>query len=711
MSTGLAAEPRSARAAVDGARPPLRRGASWAPPAALFAAAAALYAVLALRSPLPVLFPDELRYAHLARSLADGQGFTWRGDHVGQSAALYVYVLAPLWGLLHGTVDAYRASKVLGTLALCAQVFPVWLAGRALLGRGGALLAAALSVAGTWMLLSAGIVTEVLALPLATTALCFAVLALCRPGSRWWIGALAFVLLATWARIQLAVLVPALLGALVLDVLRVVPAERAARLRAHRAALLTTGVLSAVLVIVALAAPSVTGDYAGFFGLRPPLTRLLGKSALQLAELAAVTGVVPMLLAVGAATSSAAWRDARSGPLLAVLWPAALVCVAQSGFFLAGFTPATSGIQRYVAFAVAPALLLALVLVTDRRLLSPRVLAVAGLAGVLLLARPAITMMGEERAAWATAYRAHQVLGLGAGAALALVGLVLIAATALIAHRAATPGRAAAGFAAVLLAVLAVQDQAAWNQMTTTAASFRTQLPADLQWVDHRAGGPVALLSLTQTAPQYEDLEFFNRSIAAIYVPAAGLPGRPLQGRRCTYRFATSGALQVGPGCGPVPRRFLLTDPAAAITFRDEVRSVADPRIGRIAELAPGTTARARAVVVLACPRASPVYSSTSPDIVPAGAPRACNTTVSGSVWLDGVSDVVVRYRGGRDPHAVTVAGRRFPIAPGSTTTVRFGAPAGYSQFVLQQDWSSTDGAPSLVGASIVRGARSEPII
>ena len=712
MSTGLAAEPADARRPDDERAPQRRRAPGWALPAGLFALAAAVYAVLALRTPLPVLFPDELRYAHLARSLADGEGFTWRGDHVAQSAALYVYVLAPLWALWSSTVDAWHASKLLGVLLLCAQVFPIYLVGRRLLGPRGGLFAAALSVAGTWMLLSAGLVTEVLAMPLATAALCVAVAALARPGGRLWIAALALVLLAAWARIQLAVLLPALAAAFALDVARAPAGERAARLRAHRAPLVVLGGLSAIGLVVALARPSVAGDYAGVLDLRPSLGHLLRKGALQLAELTAAAGFVPVLLAAGAATSRTVWRDDRAGPLLAVFWPAALAVVAESGFFLAGFPPALSGIQRYVTYVAPLALLLMLVLVADRRLLlRPQVLGVAALGALALLARPAIAMIGEERAAWATSFRVHQVLGVAAAPALALVALLLLVAVATIVVRSNGPARALAAATALLLAVLVIQDQAAWHQMTSTAKSFRTVMPGRLDWIDRHADGPVALLALTQNAPQYENLEFFNRRITNVYVPPSGLPGRPVQGRTCSYRFTLQGTLEVGAGCAPMPRWFMLDDPAAAIRFRDERRSAYDPRLGRLVEVAPGAAPRAFSVVVLACPRPSPVYSSTSPDIVSADAPRPCNTTASGSIWLDAPATVALRYRGGTDPHAVTVAGRAHPIAPGADVTVRFAAPKGYSQYTLQQDWASTGGAPRLVAGWVEQAGGRTPIL
>ena len=91
--------------------------------------------------------------------------------------------------------------------------------------------------------------------------------------------------------------------------------------------------------------------------------------------------------------------------------------------------------------------------------------------------------------------------------------------------------------------------------------------------------------------------------------------------------------------------------------------------------------------------------------------PRACNTTVSGSVWLAATTDVVVTYRGGGDRHAVVVAGVRHAIAATGTTTVRFRAPAGYSQFTLRQDWTSTAGAPRLAAVVLDAGGRRTPIL
>jgi len=707
MSTARAAEPTAAhRAGTAGVL-----SSPWAWVIGLYLLAAALYLVLALRSPLPVLFPDEFRYSHLARGLADGTGMDWRGQHLGQSAALYVYFITPAWGLFSSSVDAYHASKAMGTLALCAQLIPVWLLARELVGPRLALVPAALSVAGTWMLTSAETATEVLAFPLSTAALCVAVMALRRPGSR--LGWLAFLLLAlaTWARIQVAVLVPALLVAFLLDALRD-PTRRAERLRAHRTYLAVAGLGFAGLVVVALAAPGVTGDYQHFFDLRPSLRRILSKSGLQLLELVAVGGFAPVLLAAGAACSRRAWRDDRTGPLLAVFWPAALATVAQSGFFLAGYPPAISAIDRYVTYALPLALVLATVLVAKPALLSRTALAVAAVLSLTLLARPAVQMIGEERATWGVSYRLDQLLGLGTGLGLTLVALALLGAVALVRARArgTAPARAVLVVAAATLAVLAFQDQAAWWQMTKTGTSFRSTMASDLEWVDHHATGPVALLAVTQNAPQFDDIDFFNRGITQAYAPASGILGRAIQGKVCSLRFALSGEVVLGAGCGPRPSRFLVNDPSARLTFQDELRSASERNVGRLVELKPSTVPRARSLVVLPCPRRTPGYSAVSPDIVPADAPITCARAMTGALWLDAPAQVQITYRGGLREQHVEAGGRRATLPPGVDTTLRFAAPKGYSQFVAQADWARSAGTPTVLSVALAGGGKTSVI-
>ncbi|HET6507746.1 MAG TPA: hypothetical protein VFG42_13225 [Baekduia sp.] len=698
MSTARAAEPHAAQRAVPRTPP------SWLPVAALFLIAAVVYAVLALRSPLPILFPDEFRYSHFARGIADGTGTAWRGAPANQTAMLYVYFLVPAWALLSSSVDAWQVTKVMGTVALCAQAFPVWWLARDVLDgdRRLALLCAALSLLGTWMVTSAETVTEVLAFPLSTASLCCAAMALRRPGSRLGWLALGFLALATWARLQTAVLAPALVVALLIDVVRARgPEARAARVRAHGGLLIVAGAAFLLAALVALAAPDAFGDYGGFFHFRPDLGRIVDKSALQLAELAAVAGFLPVLLAAGAAVSPRAWRDDRAGPLLAVFWPAAIATVLLSGFFLAGYTPALSAIGRYVTYAVPLALILMVVLLRERAALLTRAsYAVAALAALGFVFRPAVQMMGEERATWGLAYRLHQLSGVGVAVGLTVVSLALVALAALVPR-----GRALMAATVAVALVLVVQSQAAWWQVTDTGRAFRSVMADDLEWVDHHATGDVALLAITQNAPQFDDIDFFNRKITQAYEPEEGILGRAVQGKVCSMRFDTSGLLVLGRGCGPTPHRFLINDPSARVTFQHERAAWSEPTIGRLVEVDPSRPTRARSLVVLPCPRRTPGFSASSPDIVPADAPIECARDLTAALWLDADATLVVRYRGGaRDEH-VTVGGRVLSVPRRVDTTVRVPVKAGYSQSVVSQSWRSSVGTPTIASVDLDDGA------
>lgn len=699
MSTARAAEPHAAQRAAQRTPP------AWLPVAALFLIAVVVYAVLALRSPLPVLFPDEFRYSHMARGIADGTGTAWRGTPTHQTSMLYVYFLVPAWALLSSSVDAWQATKVLGTIALCAQAFPVWWLARDVLDgdRRLALLCAGLSLLGTWMVTSAETVTEVLAFPLTTAALCCAVMALRRPGSRLAWLALGFLALATWARVQCAVLAPALLVSLLIDVARVPgPQARAARIRAYAAPLIVAGAAFLFAALVALVSPDAFGDYRSVFSFRPGLGRIADKTALQLGELAVAAGFLPVLLAAGAAASPRAWRDDRTGPLLAVFWPAALATVLLSGFFLAGYPPALSAIGRYVTYAVPLALILMVVVLRERDravLLTRASYVVATLGALAMVWRPAVQMMGEERATWGLAYRLHQLSGVGVAAGFTVVALALVALVAFAPRRRVL----AAGCVAVGL-VLVVQSQAAWWQMTETGRSFRSVMADDLEWVDHHATGDVALLAITQNAPQFDDIDFFNRRITQAYQPAEGILGRAIQGKVCSLRFDTSGLLVLGRGCGPRPRWFLVNDPSARVTFQDERASFSEPTIGRLIETDPRTAPRARSLVVLPCPRRTPGYSTSSPDITPSDAPIQCARDLTAALWLDRDATLVVRYRGGARDESVVVGGRTLPVPRRVDTVVRVPVKAGYSQTAVSQSWRSSAGTPAIASVALKDG-------
>jgi hypothetical protein len=320
-------------------------------------------------------------------------------------------------------------------------------------------------------------------------------------------------------------------------------------------------------------------------------------------------------------------------------------------------------------------------------------------------------MMGEERASWSTTYRLHELLGVGPGVAMLIAAALVLAVALALRARRAGPARAAIVAGVALAVVFAVQSQASWWQHQRTAATFRAAFPADLEWVDHNAGGPVALLGVTANAPQFDDIDFFNRQVTQAYGPSSGLAGRPGQGLMCPFQFDRSGTLQVGTGCGAMPHGFLINDASARITFYNEVHSASDPNIGRVVQVAPTATPRARSLIILACPRQTPGYHGDSPKIDQVTQAVPCRQAITGVLWLDAPARLAITYRGGPTAHTVTLGKRRWPIPAGGRTTVTTTVAAGYQQFAAQQDWNRSRGVPSVTAITLTSGGGTIPLI
>jgi hypothetical protein len=710
----------TAAAPTEGTKPAVGRASSrrialteHAPIAGLFAGSFVVYLLLALRSPLPVMYPDEFRYAHLARSLADGDGFAWRSEVISQPAALYIYVLTPIWAVFKSTVTAYHLSKVLNCVALSAQVIPVYLLARPLLGRRLALAPAALTVAGTWMVMSAHVITENLGMPFATTALCLTVMTLYRP-SRWTgFLALGFALLATWARIQLAVLLPAIAIALALDVTLRPRSDRGERLDQHLYYLAAAAGISLVGLTVALAAPSVVGEYSDLFGDHPTFGVSLQKIVLEAGGLVAAAGFVPVLLVTAVSARRGAWRDRKLGPLLCVFWPAAIVTCVQGGLFLAGVGTHRDlwwGIERYVVYSLPIAFVAVCVLVRDRRWLNGWVLGGAGALGLLLLLHPGRVASSEERAAWGTSFRLHELIGTGTGLSLALAAVVGVGVVALV-RKLRGDGHILVVVLAVSAVVLVVQDQAAWHYLTTVTRTFRQVLPADLEWVDHHSHGPVALINLTATDPTIETLDFFNRNITSSYGPPSGLRGQALVGRTCSWVVDATGRMRFQSDCGPDPHAFFDNDPQARMTWQNEIYSASDAQVGRIAELSPKAPAHMRSLIVLPCPRGTPTFSKTSTRVIPASAAIDCAPGLAGELWLRSPGTVAISYSGGNVRRTVTFNKRTWVIKPHTPTTVTFHVPLGQYRFSVLQSWRRNVGNPKVTGVRLTSGGASSSLL
>src|SRR5215213_7246571 len=137
-----------------------RYRSNWGIPALVFLVSAALYAVLGSRQQVPLTTPDEYLFGHLARSVAAGDGLSWYGGEYRHPAVLFIAFLAPNWMLSSGE-SAYQLAKVAGAIAACTAVFPLWRIARPMMSTNlRTVVPVVLSVAGTWMLSTAGLMSE-----------------------------------------------------------------------------------------------------------------------------------------------------------------------------------------------------------------------------------------------------------------------------------------------------------------------------------------------------------------------------------------------------------------------------------------------------------------------------------------------------------------------------------------------------------------------
>ena len=104
---------------------------------------------------------DELIYSELAKSLADGDGFSIRGDAAaGAYGSSTRSCWRPAWALLDSVPAAYTAAKAINALAISLAVVPAYLLARRLVSQTGAFAVAVLTAALPSLLYAGMLMTE-----------------------------------------------------------------------------------------------------------------------------------------------------------------------------------------------------------------------------------------------------------------------------------------------------------------------------------------------------------------------------------------------------------------------------------------------------------------------------------------------------------------------------------------------------------------------
>jgi hypothetical protein len=493
------------------------------PHARVLLAVGALLVAFAVRVALswlhatPNYFPDEYLYAALGRSFGSFDGATIRGGAAHFPALLEPLLAAPVWHI--GSVEtAYRLVQVVHAAAFTLAAIPVYSLARRL-GVGGK---AALAVSAGALLipdaLYAGFVlAEPVAYPLALAALAAGVAALERPRLRTQWLFLACAALATFARLQLAVLPFCFALAVVAIGLREHDLRRLAR--AQRLPLAAAGL--AVLGALVGVTLRGLGYYSGASNLHFDVVSI-GKN-LTVLFYGAGWAIVP-----GAAIGIAlcAWRP-RSRAESAFGWLAASFGAAL--LLEAAVWGDSSLVQERYLFYVLPLAGVAFCVQALRGWPLPRVQAVLAAGLLLLSVRVPLSAWAQpgsdDHSPFLLAVERLQLwFGTSTGDLVVATAAALLSVAAALGPwrpRIALPallGASIAAAAASLAGVLALDHSNSLRLM-------HRYLPAERSWVDAANVGHATLVEAAGNRPSDgEEQLFWNRSLRRVAVLPGGSP-------------------------------------------------------------------------------------------------------------------------------------------------------------------------------------------
>ncbi|HXV32547.1 MAG TPA: hypothetical protein VD769_00955 [Gaiellaceae bacterium] len=569
---------------VEAPRAALARAGTRAVPllAALVGASFLLRLVLGWLRATPTFFADEYIYAELGRSLAESGQPLIRGASASFPALLQPLLTAPAW--LAGDVEtSFRLIQVLGALAMSLAAVPAFLLARRVgLAQRVSLAVAALALVVPDFVYAGWVLAEPFAYPLALGAVAAGVTALVRPGLRLQLAFLALAALATFARVQFAVIPVCFVAAVVLMGLR----ERRARAAFREQALVLAAVVLPAVALAAAGPSRVLGFYEGILDLEiasPEMAKWIGLDAMLLGYAAGVVLAPGALLGLWLALRRPRSREELAFGALALPFVLALLVEA------AAYGLGDDRVQERYFFYAVPLVGILFGLYASRgwpHRLAHGVLA----AGVVLLAAR-VPLSGYSAAdrktnaptLFATA-RLEQALGDVATASLVLaLGITLLVAAVVLASRwpqAATP--VALGLA---LAVGAATYAGAVSYNLANAERTRADvLGRQPSFVDETGiEGAAMLLTRSSERGVASEYLFWNRSLEAVYLLPGSEPPDSFAVTRLTV--APDGTLLAGGR--PVTRPLAADSFSDTLRFRDSGEIAAAPAFRLVASAGP----------------------------------------------------------------------------------------------------------------------------
>jgi len=478
----------------------------------------------------PFIMVDELIYAELARSLADGNGLLVRDEAAGVVSVLYPLLIAPAFALFDSVPEAYAAVKVINAALMSSAAIPAYFLARRLLAPGLALVAALFAVVLPSLAYTGTVMTENAFYPAFLCVALALVLALERPTVARQAVLLGLCGVAVSIRVQGIALVLAALSAPLL-----LGAFARAPLRPWR--LLYGAVAGGALLLVLLqvargsSLTSLLGAYAVVGETGYDVTEVARYLFWHVAELDLYLGVFPvvafvLLLARVRSLEPPAQAFLAAASALA-LWVLLVVAAFASQF-------AANRIQERNMFFLVPLFLIGLLYWVDRGAPRPRVLAIAAalVAGVLPSLIPFERFI--ETGAISDTLMLLPLWNLQDRITLPRIDeVVLLVGLAAAAIPLFLPRR----FALALPLVILVYFALAFRPVTIGAHGLRVASEGALftgitnphrDWIDRAVpdGDRAAILWTARTDRfTVNQNEFFNRSVGTIYTLNGPVPG------------------------------------------------------------------------------------------------------------------------------------------------------------------------------------------
>ena len=541
---------------------------------------------------------DELGYERMAQSFAHTGHFSLFGKGGLAYSPLYPILLSPIYALTSSLQTAYEWAKVENAVLISLSVFPIYGIARSVLPRGRSIAVAALSLLLPLMLYSSFEMSESLAYPLCLLAMWAILRAARRPGIANDGLMLAAILVASAARLQLVVLLPAALTAFLLVALgRPQPGD--GRLRAigrtvseHWALFGVVGLaLAGGLVRTVMNGGSLplAGRYANVGTAHASPWRVVDLFFEHLAELDFAVGVIPF-----AAALLAAYALVRAGfPRRALIF--ASVAVASVFWFLlevaldAAAFDSTNGHptvhsrfvdlprihERYLIYLV-PLFLVALIAALRlfrKQISTPVHVAIAAMAAVLPVLIPFQTVINGTTAIDSFALLTFTTTHSRQPVPIAHATLAILALSSLFALAyllAAVQPFPALAVLMTVFAFLLFSFHELQGQLNATSLPA-LGLPAHQNWVDRVVGpgsdvtlvtGPEALRTLAAN-----ETAFWNASIGRVYYTCSPTFGPDFGEQNLAAGSEIRTRYAVVPASFNVPGRILARDPEGKLVL------------------------------------------------------------------------------------------------------------------------------------------------